>query len=195
MAALVLLAAAGSWALRHRQSASTAPRVVPLTVQPAAPAAPPATPSPKPAGSMATAANSDDTTLRALEAPAPDNRQLRRLLNSWLTTKAAVLAGGEVPAQLDQIAREAAIDRLREERRSDAASGQHKALHVQIADLTLAESAASRIAVHATLRYSDETLDASGRVIRRTPPTELNNAYIFGRDGGRWRLVASRSLN
>jgi len=207
MAALVLLVAAGGWALRQRQSATSAThstntthstnatRVVPLTVQPANPAAAPLATAPKPAGSGPVADSRDTTTLRALDTATPDNSQLRQLLNSWLTTKAAVLAGAEVPDQLDQIAREPAIDRLRQERRSDATSGQHKVLHVEIADLTLAESAASRIAVHATLRYSDETLDASGNVIRRTPPTQLSNAYIFGRDGGRWRLVASHSLH
>ena len=132
--------------------------------------------------------------LAPLNDPQPSSDQLRRLLEAWLGTKTAVLAGGPIPPQLDQIARPAAIDRLEQERRSDAANGQHQVLQVTIEDLSVAEQGPGRIAIHATLGYSDETLDGSGKVTHRTAPTQLRNAYIFGRDQGRWRLVASRSL-
>jgi len=196
--ALLVLIAAGSWALRQRQSSAGSPRVVALPVQPTAPEPAPAKTTPRPTAAAPASeppATSEPASLSPLSAPNPSSDQWRQLLQGWLSTKTAVLAGGEIPAQLDQIAREAPIARLRQERSSDAASGQHQTLHVQIEDLTVAEQSSSRIALQATLRYSDETVDSSGKVIRRTAPTQLRNAYVFGRDGGRWRLVASRSLN
>jgi hypothetical protein len=38
--------------------------------------------------------------------------------------------------------------------------------------------------------YSDQRLDAAGKVIERTPPTTLLVTYILGRDGRTWRLHA-----
>jgi hypothetical protein len=130
-----------------------------------------------------------------LTSPRPDTAQVRRLLESWLTVKGDVLAGEAIPEGLDRIARKGPVDLLIKERRGDAARGQTQRLDVRITDLTLSESGPRRIVAVARLRYSDRRLDANGKVVETTPPMELRNGYVFGRDGDSWRLVATQSLN
>jgi hypothetical protein len=128
-----------------------------------------------------------------LTAAEPTDAELKRLLQSWLKAKADVLAGGTLPAELEQIARSGPIERLNEERRDDAAAGQSQKVLVEVEDLSVVERTDGRLAVRARLRYSDERRDGSGRVLETTAPTTLRNVYVFGRDGDRWRLAATRS--
>jgi hypothetical protein len=100
-----------------------------------------------------------------------------------------------LPANLDTIAREGLIERLSGERQQDVAAGQTQNLDVSITDLSISESNPARIAVTATLRYSDSRRDASGKVVGTTPQTTLRNVYVFGRDGDRWRLAATTSAD
>ncbi|MEA5391649.1 ARC6/PARC6 family protein [Cyanobium gracile UHCC 0139] len=184
-AAVLLLA--GAWVVRQRQSAPPPPPPPAPLPAPAAkpPAAAPA-PSPGPAIGQ---------SLTPLTSPRPDAAQVRRLLENWLTIKGDVLAGGPMPQGLDRIARKGPVDLLASERRSDAARGQTQRLDVRISDLTLSESGPRRIVAVARLRYSDRRLDANGTVVETTPPMELRNGYVFGRDGDSWRLAATQSLN
>ncbi|MFM7085516.1 MAG: IMS domain-containing protein [Cyanobium sp.] len=151
-----------------------------------APAATASRPKP-PAGEGALAAGAVITPLTVSQ---PSEAQLQSLLRSWLETKAAVLAGGDLPGNLEVIARADEVDRLRRQRQQDAAAGHRQRLEVTIQSVRIAEQSPRRIALSTALRYSDQKLDAAGRVIERTPSTVLNNVYVFGRDGSRWRLVA-----
>jgi len=38
----------------------------------------------------------------------------------------------------------------------------------------------------------DARLDRTGKVLNRTPSSELRNVYVFARDGDTWRLAAFR---
>lgn len=133
------------------------------------------------------------STLAPLTAAEPSDAELKGLLQSWLKAKADVLAGEPLPPELEQIARSGPIARLREERRDDVAAGQRQTIDVAVEDLSVVERSDGRLAVRARLRYSDERRDGSGRVVETTPPMTLRNVYVFGRDGGRWRLAATRS--
>ena len=132
-------------------------------------------------------------SLAPLTVAEPSDVEIKDLLQSWLNAKAAVLAGGTPPAQLEQIARVGLIDGLNRQRREDAAAGQRQTIHVAIEDVSIVDRSDGRLAVRARLRYSDERRDGSGHVLDRTPQMTLRNVYVFGRDGGRWRLAATRS--
>ena len=194
--------------LRPRAPQPPAPGVVTLPVQPPPASVPPrpvatgaasstgstgapAAPSPARPGAPAPAAAT--ASLAPLTAAEPTDAELKRLLQSWLKAKADVLAGGTLPAELEQIARSGPIERLNEERRDDAAAGQSQKVVVEVEDLSVVERSDGRLAVRARLRYRDERRDGSGRVVETTAPTTLRNVYVFGRDGDRWRLAATRS--
>jgi len=185
--------------LRPRAPQPPSPRVVSLPVQPAPPpASPPRAQAAAAPGSPATPAAARPSlavapALAPLTSADPSDAELKRLLQSWLSAKAAVLAGGQLPAALDQIARNGPIERLQEERRDDAAIGQRQAIDVSVEDVSVVERSDGRLAVKARLRYRDARRDSSGRVVETTPPTTLRNVYVFGRDGERWRLAATRS--
>ena len=103
-----------------------------------------------------------------------------------------MLAGGQPPGDLDRLARGGPVERLEQERARDRALGRTQAIQVQVESLTVKERSPQRIAVEATLRYSDSSRDASGKEVARTRSTNLRNVYVFGRDGDTWRLAASR---
>jgi hypothetical protein len=128
-----------------------------------------------------------------LTAKAPTDQQLKTLLERWLAAKAAVLAGGSPPPELALIARDAPLERLREERRDDEAAGQKQQIEVVVDDLRVIDRTDGRLEVEAHLTYSDKRRDATGSVLSTTPRQTLRNVYVFGRDGGRWRLAATRS--
>ena len=189
--------------LRPRAPQPPARGVVTLPVQPApgsvpAPAARPAGGAARPpsAGAAAPAARpvvAAASSLAPLTTAEPSDAELMRLLESWLQVKGDVLAGKPLPAQLDQIARSGPIERLEEERRDDAAAGQRQEIDVKVEDISVVERSDGRLAVRARLRYSDERREVSGRLVETTPSMTLRNVYVFGRDGGRWRLAATRS--
>ncbi|MFM7311775.1 MAG: IMS domain-containing protein, partial [Cyanobium sp.] len=181
-AGLALMAAVVVIQLRPQPTRPPARGVVTLPVQPA-PRVPVAAPARPPA----------DRSLSPLTAKEPNEAQLRQLLESWLAAKGAVLAGGALPADLSVIARASMVDRLKQERSQDVAAGESQAIEVSIASLRIRERLGARIAVEATLAYSDQRRDSAGKVVERTPATTLRNVYVFGRDDGRWRLAASRS--
>jgi len=125
-----------------------------------------------------------------LTAAEPDETQMRALLQSWLRAKTAVMAGGNPPADLDQIAREGPRRRLEAERLKDRDLGQVQTIEARIRNLSIQERSPHRIAVVADLDYSDSTRRGAQEV-DRTKATTLRNVYVFGRDGETWRLVAS----
>jgi hypothetical protein len=54
------------------------------------------------------------------------------------------------------------------------------------------ERSPQRIAVEATLTYSDRRSGNDGTLLSQTPSTTLRNLYVFARDGEQWRLAAFR---
>ena len=63
-------------------------------------------------------------------------------------------------------------------------------IDVRVDDVRVDERSNGRIALTARLTYSDQLRDGSGQVLERTPRQTLRKVYVFGRDGGRWRLAA-----
>ncbi|MEB3266317.1 MAG: IMS domain-containing protein [Cyanobacteriota bacterium] len=175
--------------------ATSLPR--PSTAGPGRPAAAPsATPAPSataaPTGGQGTTTAPRGRPSLPLRSPNPDLDQLRELLEGWLTAKARVLAGMPMQRDLDDLARSAAIEVLMQERARNRQEGTTQHLKVAIRNLAIEDRSPSRIAVVATLLYSDEIRDAAGHVVDRTPEITLRNQYVFARDDGTWRFVANR---
>ena len=172
--------------------AATPPVIIPPSATaPTAPAPTPAAPAtPTTATNPVTKPAPAAAAGAPLTAAEPDETQMRALLQSWLQAKTAVMAGGNPPADLDQIAREGPRRRLEAERLKDRDLGQVQTIEARIRNLSIQERSPHRIAVVADLDYSDSTRRGAQEV-DRTKATTLRNVYVFGRDGETWRLVAS----
>lgn len=178
----VLAAGGGTLMLRQRQAAPT-----PIPVRPATPPpAPKAKPRPKPSP----AAASQAAVPAPLTAEKPSETQLKDLLQAWLTGKAAVLAGGESPIPLAEMARAGQVASVLGERQDDAAQKQTQRISTTVRDLVIEDQGPQRIAVIATLDYSDQRLDASGEAVGEGSNLQLRNRYVFARDGERWLLAS-----
>ncbi|MEB3255068.1 MAG: ARC6/PARC6 family protein [Synechococcaceae cyanobacterium] len=193
-AALVALALAGAWLLRPRPMPPTpssgAAGIAPVR-PPQSAESPPATPTPlRPTPVTPPPAASATAGIVPLRDPQPDQGQVRSLLESWLTAKAAVLGGAPMPAGIDAIARPEQVDRLASERSADAVRGERQTLNVRIRSLRLEQTSPGRISATAELLYSDQRRAGDGRVLESTPSQMIRNRYVFGRDDGRWRFVA-----
>lgn len=126
-----------------------------------------------------------------LNADAPSETQLQTLLQTWLDRKATVLGGGTVAdVQLDAVARDGLVSQVQQERSVDAAAGERQTVEASITSLELVSRTPQRIELRARVAYSDQRVDAAGKVIERTAATTLPITYILGRDGDTWRLHA-----
>ncbi len=162
---------------------STAPAGGPGAGTAAGEAPTPATPAPLapgPAGAL------------PLQATQPSAAQLQALLEAWLAAKAAVLAGDAPALPLNQLARTALVAGVEEQGRENASRRERETVRAEVLRFQLSGQAPRRIEAEVTLRYSESRNDASGQVIRATPPLELRNTYVFARDGQTWRLAAFR---
>lgn len=190
---LVVLAVLGVWLARPRQPATVSP--TDSHQKRSAPARPPApVRQSAPTPGTAPGATSARSTASAypLKSAEPTEAELRALLEAWLAAKAAVLAGGSPSQPLASLARPAAVERLEAERNEDRSRGESQKIDVKVRRVSISERTPQRIALTAELGYSDRRLDASGKVLERTPSVTLRNLYVFGRQDGSWRLVASR---
>jgi hypothetical protein len=115
---------------------------------------------------------------------------VRDLLEAWLDAKSAILAGKDSRLPLEDLARPSQLDRLASERNSDRARGETQSISTDITNLVIDERDANRIAATVGLRYSDQRLNAKGDPQGEPSKIELRNLYVFGRDGGIWRLVS-----
>ncbi|MBM5799746.1 MAG: DUF4101 domain-containing protein [Cyanobacteria bacterium K_DeepCast_35m_m2_023] len=177
LAALALGVVVGVAALLTRQPwRSPEPLPVKPVLSRPEPTKPKPTPAPRPAVPLTEAQPSDS--------------QLRGLLDSWLTAKAAVLAGRPSSLPLAQMARDTQVQRLQAERSSDAGRGETQAIEARIDSLQVMERTPNRIVVEVQLNYSDSRLARDGSTIARTGATSLRNRYVFARDRDTWRLVA-----
>ena len=178
--AAVVLALGGWLALRPRAERPAAIPVRPLATQPAKPKPKQPAPAP-PAASEATL---------PLTAAEPNEAQLQQLLQAWLTAKATLLAGGSAPQPLEQLARPQQVERLQQQLQANRQAGASETVNATVASLRISERSPRRIAAEVTLTYSDQRRGASGQLLSQTPPTSLNNTYVFARDGERWLLAA-----
>ena len=174
-AAVVVAACLGGWLLLRPR----AEQVKPLPVQPVQqPAVKPAAPVPQPAVPLTVAD--------------PSDAQLTRLLEAWLTAKAALLAGQSAEYPLEAMARPVPVQRLQEQLQANTAAGAKETVSATVTGLRTLERSPQRIAVEATLTYSDRRSGSDGSLLSQTPSTTLRNIYVFARDGQRWRLAAFR---
>ena len=130
--------------------------------------------------------------IRDRRAAEPSESQLQELLSAWLKAKAALLAGDSSPTPLESIARPNLINDLQRQLEQNRARGEREEMEATITGLTIRARTAIRLEAAATLRYSDARLTSSGKVLNRTPSSELRNLYVFGRDGEIWRVAAFR---
>jgi hypothetical protein len=113
-----------------------------------------------------------------------------------LAAKAAVLAGGEPPQPLANLARPPLLRRLQAERQRDLAAGTTQEITAKVEELQVAERQAGRIVARVRLSYGDRHLNASGKGLTAVNQMRLTNSYVFGRDeDGIWRLVGFRPTN
>jgi hypothetical protein len=179
-AAALLLVLAGGFALLR-------PRPTPIPVEPKRDAKPATQTPEKPAAAPAVPAQPQ----LPLRTDTPSAEQVRGLLEGWLSAKAAVLAGQQPAIPLDRLARDTQLQRLAAEQREDKALNQTQRITAKVVDFKLEESSPKRIAAVATIDYSDQRLDGAGQPQGRpTRLPALRNRYVFGRDGGIWRLVS-----
>jgi hypothetical protein len=175
-AAVVVIALGGWLLLRPRTQPAQ-----PLPVQPAEQAQPPATP-PTPPAPVAPSF--------PLTAADPSETQLQELLEAWLEAKAAVLAGGNAPLPLTDLARSSQVALLQRQEQANRSAGATETVKASVESFSVSERSPNRIAAQVTLRYSDERRSSSGAVLNQTPATSLTNTYVFARDGERWLLAA-----
>ncbi len=180
--AAVLAAGGGALLLRSRQTPPT-PIPVQRAVQAPAPK-PPATATPNPT------AAANPVAPAPLTAAEPTQEQLKRLLQAWLSGKAAVLAGGESSIPLTEMGRDSQVSRVRSERASDAALNQTQRISTMVQSLEIEERSPRRIAVIANLDYKDQRLDGARQAVGQPTILQLRNRYVFARDGERWRLAS-----
>ena len=182
VAAGVALLAIGSFV--RLRSPAPGPGRTPIAVQPVAP---PALPIKPPPPVKATPAAEPSLPLRE---EAPSEAQVQALLEAWLDAKAAILAGKDSRIPLEVLARPSQLDRLASERNADQARGETQTISTDITNLVINERDANRIAATVGLSYTDQRLNAKGDPQGEPSKMELRNLYVFGRDGGIWRLVS-----
>ena len=175
-AAVVVIALGGWLLLRPRTQPAQ-----PLPVQPAEQAQPPAAP-PTPPAPVAPSF--------PLTAADPSETQLQELLEAWLEAKAAVLAGGNAPLPLTDLARSSQVALLQRQEQANRSAGATETVKASVESFSVSERSPNRIAAQVTLLYSDERRSSSGAVLSQTPATSLTNTYVFARDGERWLLAA-----
>jgi hypothetical protein len=173
-AAVVVAAGLGGWLLLRPR----AEQVKPLPVQPVE------QPAPAPAAPVQPSL--------PLTAAEPSDAQLQLLLEAWLQAKAALLAGQPPGQPLDQIARPVPVQRLQEQLRANEQAGAVETVTARVTSLRTTERSPQRIAVEATLTYSDRRSSSDGTLLSQTPSSNLRNIYVFARDGQQWRLAAFR---
>ena len=126
-----------------------------------------------------------------LDSDQPTDVQLQGLLQAWLDRKADVLAGGALQSsRLADVARSGLLDQVQAERKRDAARATTQVVKAKITRVKVVSSAVNRIELRAQVAYSDERLDANGKVVDRTAAGTLPITYVLGRDGDQWRLEA-----
>ena len=126
--------------------------------------------------------------LQPLLSDAPDEAQLRMLVQGWLDSKALALQGQ--PSQLPVVARQRLIDQVDRERAEAVAAGTTTVVKASVTSLDVVSRQPRRIELQTQVAYSDSTTDRSGTVVDRTVPGSLTITYILGRDGDQWKLTA-----
>ena len=127
-----------------------------------------------------------------LTSAKPSTVQLQALLESWLESKRSVLAGQSASTPLTELARPLLIRQLERQQAENRSRGEVEAITIHINSFEVVQQTPRRIAAMVNLTYSDERRTASGRVLSRTPNSELRNLYVFARDGETWHLAAFR---
>jgi hypothetical protein len=185
-AAIAVLALGGVAWLSLRPQQAKAPAALPATSRPQRPAA-----SPRPAAAPppAAAPAADSVPLTRGE---PSNLDLQTLLDTWLETKASLLAGRPAAAPLAELASPTLIRKLEKRQAENRQAGLSETIEARVESLEILERGPNRISAAVRLQYSDETRDATGRVINRSPRTELRNRYVFIREGDTWRVADFR---
>jgi len=115
--------------------------------------------------------------------------QVQALLEAWLDAKAAILAGKDSRMPVEGLARASLVGRLEAERASDQARGETQTISTSITGLTIEERDTNRIAATVILSYSDQRLNAKGDPEGEPTKLQLRNRYVFGREGGIWRVA------
>ena len=142
----------------------------------------------KPQAILQPEASNVEAQLQPLIGDAPEDAQLRMLVQGWLDSKALALQGQ--PSQLPVVARQRLINQVDQERAAAVAAGTTTVVKASVTSLDVVSRQQRRIELQAQVAYSDSTTDRSGTVVDRTEPGNLTITYILGRDGDQWKLTA-----
>ena len=107
------------------------------------------------------------------------NKQLQRMERMRLTN-----------ASTEEQLNSAQVSQVQEECQRDASAGQSLRISSRVEALQVEERSPQRIAVIASLDYSDQRLDAAGAAVGQPSTLKLRNRYVFARDGERWLLAS-----
>jgi hypothetical protein len=166
-----------------------------------------ATGTPAAGGDGATGADATKQAATGGEAPAPapaaiplrsqepSAAEIQTLLETWLTAKAAVLAGDEPQASLEDLAQDGQLRQLQAERRSDQSRNHTQRIDTSVESLRLEASSPQRVAAVASIRYRGERRDSEGQAVGQPSILTLRNRYVFSREGDTWRLVSFERVN
>ena len=127
------------------------------------------------------------SSIEPLTVSSPSDAQLRQLLQRWLDSKAATLAGLRDDG-LAIVAAPRLLASVRSQRKRDAATKQSQRIEASINSLKVISRTPMRIEVRAVVDYSDQRLSHDGRVLGTTSPTTLDVDYIINRNSNLWQI-------
>ena len=127
------------------------------------------------------------SSVEPLTVSSPSDTQLRQLLQRWLDSKAATLAGLR-DERLAVVAGPRLLASVRSQRKRDAATKQSQRIEASINSLKIISRTPMRIEVRAVVDYSDQRLSHDGRVLSATAPTTLDVNYIINRNSNLWQI-------
>ena len=124
----------------------------------------------------------------ALTGEKPTDDEIKLLLETWLATKANVLAGVE-NQDFSKFARSNLSNRVFQERQKDQLVGDKQIISASISSLEILSRTNKRIAVKVNLNYKDQRINDKGEIVSETVIPSLNVRYVIGRQKNVWQLV------
>ncbi len=132
--------------------------------------------------------NLDLLSIEDLTVKEPSKEQITKLLQAWLSNKAAILSGKEGDFLLN-MAKGPLAKRVQLERKKDISAGEIQQINATIKSLKLVSQTPKRIEVQAKIAYEDKRMNTSGETISETTIPGLKVTYILGREKELWQLV------
>jgi hypothetical protein len=121
----------------------------------------------------------------------------QEVLEQWLKAKAELLAGGNNKAALSKLALPALVDRLIDDQTVNTKEGLSQRIDAKVMQFKAVKISPVRLEAQVQLSYSEQLLDAKGKVLKQDPTITLNNTYVFVKlnPSQAWQLADFRPGN